>query len=82
VAEAVSEEVHGAALPGAAQHLRDRGLQGGVGIGDGELHAGQAARDQPAEEVGPKRLGLGLADVEAENLAPAFSTFASRNRYG
>jgi hypothetical protein len=32
VAEAVSEEVHGAALPGAAQHLRDRGLQGGVGI--------------------------------------------------
>ena len=36
-----------------------------------ELHAGQAARDQRAQEVGPERLGLGLADVDAEDLAPA-----------
>ena len=32
VAEAVPEEVHGAALPAAAEHLRDCGLQSGVGV--------------------------------------------------
>jgi hypothetical protein len=32
VAEAVAQEVHGAALPGATQDLRDRGLQPGVGV--------------------------------------------------
>ena len=32
-----------------------------------------------AEEVGPKRLGLGLADVEAENLAPAGLVHAVRD---
>ena len=71
VAEAVSEEVHGAALPGAAEDLGDRGLQAGVGVGDGELDADQAARDQAREELGPERLGLGLADIDAEDLAPA-----------
>ena len=30
--EAVAEEMHGAALPGAAQDLRDRGLQAGVRV--------------------------------------------------
>jgi hypothetical protein len=34
---------------------------------------------QTAEEVGPKRLGLGLADVEAENLAPAGLVHAVRD---
>jgi hypothetical protein len=32
VAEHVSEEVNGAALPGAAEDLSDRGLQSGVGV--------------------------------------------------
>ena len=71
VAEAVPEEVHGAALPGAAQEAGDRGLEPLVGVGDDQLHAAQAARDQRAQEVGPERLGLGLADVDAEDLAPA-----------
>ena len=32
VAEAVPEEVNGAALPGAAENLCDRRLQAGVGV--------------------------------------------------
>ena len=71
VAEAVAQEVHGAALPGAAEDLGDRGLQPGVRVADRELDADQAARDQAAEELGPERLGLGLADVDGEDLAPA-----------
>ena len=71
VAEAVAQEVHGAALPGAAEDLGDRGLQAGVRVADGELDADQAALDEAAEEVGPERLGLGLADIDREDLAPA-----------
>ena len=71
VAEAVSEEVDGAALPGASEDLGDRCLQPGVRVGDGELHADEAALDQAAEELGLERLGLGLADVDREDLAPA-----------
>jgi hypothetical protein len=64
VAEAVSEEVDGAALPGAAEDLGDRGLQPGVRVTDGELHADQPAGDQAAQELRPERFGLGLADVD------------------
>ena len=71
VAEAVAQEVHGAALPGAAEDLGDRRLQPGVRVGDRELDADQAALDQAAEEVGPERLGLGLADIDREDLAAA-----------
>jgi hypothetical protein len=71
VAEAVPEEVDGAALPGAAEDLRDRCLQAGVGVADSELDADQAALDQRAQELGPERLGLGLADVDREDLAAA-----------
>ena len=49
----------------------DRLLQPGVGVGDDQLHAGQAALDQAAQEAAPERLGLGLADVEADHLAVA-----------
>src|SRR5688500_2312900 len=67
VAEAVPEEVDGAALPGAAEDLRDRRLQPGVRVGDGQLDADQSAGDQAPEELGPERLRLGLADVDAQN---------------
>jgi diguanylate cyclase (GGDEF)-like protein len=70
VAKTVPEEVHGAALPGAAEHLGDRRLQLGVRVRDGELHTDQAALDELPEEVGPERLDLGLADVEAHDFAP------------
>jgi hypothetical protein len=39
-----------------------------VGVRDDELDTGQAARDERPEELAPERLGLGLADVEAEDL--------------
>ena len=70
VPEAVPEEVDGAALPGAPEDLRDRSFQPGMRVTDGELHADQAAGDKAAEELGPERLGLGLADVDREDLAP------------
>ena len=53
------------------EDLGDRRLQPGVRVADGELHADQAAGDQASEELGPERLGLGLADVDREDLAPA-----------
>jgi hypothetical protein len=68
VAEAVPEEVHGAALPGTAEHLRDRRLEPLVGVGDDELHAAQAARDERACDLAPEGLGLGGADVDAEGV--------------
>ena len=71
VAQHVAQEVHGAALPGAAQHLGDGRLQALVGIGDAERHAGQAAGPQAAQELAPEGLGLGFADVDADHLAPA-----------
>jgi hypothetical protein len=70
VPQAVSEEVHRAALPGRAEDLGDRVLQSLVGVGDDQLHADQAAGDQRAHEVRPERLGLGGADVQADDLPP------------
>jgi hypothetical protein len=54
-------------------------FQAGVRVRDGELDADQAALDQVSEEVGPERLGLGLADVEAEDLAPPGLMHAMRD---
>jgi hypothetical protein len=58
VAETIPEEVHAAALPGAAKQLRYRGLEPRVSVGDHQLHARQAAGDERAQEVAPERLGL------------------------
>src|SRR5215217_7311803 len=55
--------------PAAAQDLRDRRLQRGVSVADGELNAGQTALDQAPEELGPERFGLRFADIDRENLA-------------
>jgi hypothetical protein len=71
MAETVAQEVDGAALPGAAEDLRDHGLQARVGVADGALGADQATLDQAAQELGPERLGLGLADIDREDLAAA-----------
>jgi hypothetical protein len=49
VAERLAQEVNGAALPEAAEHLSDRVLQPLVRVGDDELHAGQAALDEAAQ---------------------------------
>jgi hypothetical protein len=71
VAQHVSDEVHGAALPRAAQHAGDRVLEPEVLVGDAQAHAGQAALAQRAQERDPVGLGLDLADVQADHLAPA-----------
>ena len=42
-------------------------------VADGELDADQPARDQAAQELGPERLGLGLADVDARGSRAARS---------
>jgi hypothetical protein len=54
VPEAVSEEVDGAALPGAREDLGDRRLQAAVGVADRQLDADQTALDQPSEEGRPE----------------------------
>jgi hypothetical protein len=55
VAEGVAEEVDGAALPGRAQDLGDRGLAALVGIGDDQLDARKTTTDQAAQELPPER---------------------------
>jgi hypothetical protein len=42
-----------------------------VRIRDDQLHAGQTALDQRPQERSPERLGLALADVEADHLPVA-----------
>jgi hypothetical protein len=71
VAEQVAEEVDGAALPGAAKHLRDRRLQAGVGVADAQPDAVQPTSPQAAQELAPEALGLGLANVQADHLPAA-----------
>jgi hypothetical protein len=55
VAERFAQEVDAAALPGRTERLADRLLQPLVRVGDDELHAGEAALEQRAEEVAPER---------------------------
>src|SRR4051812_30694614 len=40
-------------------------------VADRELDADQPAGDERAQELAPERLGLGLTDVEADDLAAA-----------
>ena len=73
----VAHEVHATALPGGAQHLGDRGLQPFMGIGDHQLDAAQAAPGQTAQELGPERLGLAVADRHAQHFAAAIGVDAN-----
>jgi hypothetical protein len=40
-----------------------------MGVRDGQLDADQAALDESSQEFGPERLGLGLTDIDREDLA-------------
>ena len=71
MAEHVAQEVDSAALPGAAEHLGDGGLEAGVGVGDDQLHPLQPASAERAQERPPERLGLGLTNIQADHLTPA-----------
>jgi hypothetical protein len=53
-----------------------------VRVGNRKLDADQAALDQAAQEGGPERLGLGLADVDREDLATAGLMHAMRDDEG
>jgi hypothetical protein len=71
VPERLAQEVDGATLPRRTEHLGDCQLQAFVCVRDDELHAGEAALDQRAEEVAPEGFALALAAVEADHLASA-----------
>lgn len=65
--EHVPHQVHRAALlPHLGQDLARCGDQPGVLVAHDEAHAGEAARDQLREQLGPARLGLRRTDVNAE----------------
>jgi hypothetical protein len=68
VVEHVADEVQGAPLRHAGQHARDRGLVTVVIVGDRQLQARESALAQAAQELGPERAGLDLADVRANHL--------------
>ena len=63
-------KVHGEALARRAQHLRQRRLQARVGVADRQLDADPSSGNEASEELAPERLGLGLADVQADDLPP------------
>lgn len=64
--------VHVASLPGGAeQDGADGGDQAGVGVADDQLHPGQAAGLERAQERGLERAVLAVTDGEAEDFATA-----------
>jgi hypothetical protein len=71
MAAQIAQEVHGAALPRRAEDLRQGGLQTRMRVAEGKLHADHAARDERPQELAPERLGLGGADVQADDLPAA-----------
>ncbi len=54
---------------GADEALGDGGLEALVVIGDDQPDAGEAPGAQRAEELGPERLGLGVAHGAAQHLS-------------
>ena len=46
-------------------------VEAGVGVGDDQLHPLQPASAQRSQERPPEALGLGLADVQTDDLAAA-----------
>jgi hypothetical protein len=58
-------------LPRAAEHLGDGGLETGVGVGDDQLDTFQPASAERSQERPPERFGLGLTDVQTNDLPPS-----------
>jgi hypothetical protein len=70
IAQQVVQEVHPAALPGAAlEHPLDRHSQPQVGVRDHQLGFIQAALLERAEELSPEALGLAVDHGNAEQFA-------------
>ena len=53
-----------------------------MGVGDDQLHPVQAAGLQRAQERGPERAVLGVADVEAEDLTPPVGADPGGDHHG
>ena len=72
-----------AALDGRASHDRlNRLAEPEMGVGDDQLHPGQAAGLERAQERGPKGTVLGVANGEAEDLAAAVAAHPSGHHHG
>lgn len=69
VRQGVAHEVHAAAPPGRAEHLGGGCFEAFVGVRDDELDPAQAAPRQLSQEVGPERLDLRGADIQARDRA-------------
>ena len=69
-----------ASLPaGPGQHRADGLLKAGVGIGDDQLHAGQPACLERAQERGPEGAVLADSHVQAQDLAATIGGHAGGN---
>ena len=83
VREHVPHQVHGAALlPDLGQDLPRRRDEPGVLVAHDEAHAGEATLDQLGEQLGPARLGLRRADVNAEQVTVVVGADAVRDERG
>ena len=70
VAEHVAQNVHGAALPAAAEHRGDGGLSSRTHPTHG-AEPPKATGPHRVQEPAPEGLGLGFADTEADHLPAA-----------
>lgn len=77
----VAHEVHAAMLPGSIEHLGDGSFDALMSVGDHQLYAAKPAAGELAQERRPERLGLGRADIHAQNLAPAVTVDADGDDY-
>jgi hypothetical protein len=72
-----------ATLDGGAGHDRDDGLtQAEVGVGDDQLHPGQASGLERPQERGPEGAVFGVSNGEAEDFAAAVAAHAGGNHDG
>ena len=55
------------------EQLSDRGLEALMGVGDDQLHPGQAAGLERAQERGPERPVLAVADIETQHFASSIA---------
>ncbi len=64
----VADEMDRATLPRAGQDPLDRRLEALVLVGHREADALEATGAKPTQEIEPERLGLCLADIDADHL--------------
>ena len=53
-----------------------------MGVGDDELHAGESAVGEVAEELGPERLVLRVTDVDPDDLTVPVPTHGGSDHHG